>query len=83
MTFDRIREAALMISHFFDSVRMDGLFGEGQSAPDNPETDRTMTLPVGEGTPSFQTRFHRLDLNECARWRSSRGCPSATSRGWR
>jgi polygalacturonase len=65
MTFDKIREAGVMISHFFDSVRMDGLFGEGQSAPDNPETDRTITLPVGEGTPSFQNLdFSGLNLNE-------------------
>jgi polygalacturonase len=54
VTFDNIRESALMISHFFDSVRMDGLFGEGQSAPGNPETDRSMTPPVGETTPSFR-----------------------------
>jgi hypothetical protein len=59
LSFNKIREAALMISHFFDSIRMDGLWGEGESNPGNPETDRTMVRAVGEDTPSFQ------DLDFC------------------
>jgi hypothetical protein len=54
LSFNKIREAALMVSHFFDSIRMDGLWGEGESTPGNPETDRTLLRPVGEDTPSFQ-----------------------------
>jgi polygalacturonase len=65
MTFDKIRESGVMISHFFDSVRMDGLFGEGQSAPGNPETDRNVAPPVGEGTPRFRDfDFTGLTMND-------------------
>jgi polygalacturonase len=53
LLFDKIDDAALMVSHFYDSVRMDALFGD-RAGSDNPETDRTHKLPVGEGTPSFQ-----------------------------
>ena len=53
LLFDKIDDAALMVSHFYDSVRMDALFGD-RAGSDNPETDRTRKLPLGEGTPSFQ-----------------------------
>jgi polygalacturonase len=55
LMLDKIEDAALLVSHFYDSVRMDSLFGD-RTASDNPETDRTRKLPVGEGTPSFQAR---------------------------
>ena len=54
-----------MISHFFDSVRMDGLFGEGQSAPDNPETDRAISRRWTRGPPPSATLdFSGLTLGE-------------------
>ena len=53
LILDKIDDAALMISHFYDSVRMDSLFGDA-TATGNPETDRTMKVPIGEGTPSFR-----------------------------
>ena len=53
LIFDKIGHAALMISHFYDSVRMDSLFGDATSTG-NPETDRAMKAPIGEGTPSFR-----------------------------
>jgi polygalacturonase len=53
LMFDKIDDAALVVSHFYDSVRMDALFGD-RAASDNPETDRTRKLPLGEGTPTLQ-----------------------------
>jgi hypothetical protein len=61
LMLDKIEDAALLVSHFYDSVRMDSLFGD-RTASDNPETDRTRKLPVGEGTPSFQD-IHFSDLS--------------------
>jgi hypothetical protein len=54
LAIDQVTDAALMISHFFDSVRMDGLFGEGPSPDGNPETDRTMRPPPDLTTPIFR-----------------------------
>jgi polygalacturonase len=53
LLFDKIEEIALLITHFYDSVRMDSLFGE-RSKTGNPETDRTLVRPVDEGTPTFR-----------------------------
>jgi polygalacturonase len=53
ITMEDISETALMITHFYDSVRQDSLFGE-PPATGNPETDRAVKLPVGEGTPAFR-----------------------------
>jgi polygalacturonase len=54
LVLDEIAETALMITHFYDSVQQDSMFGAGPRATGNPETDRTISLPVGEGTPSFR-----------------------------
>jgi polygalacturonase len=54
LTVDEIESAAVIVSHYFDSIRMMSLFGEGQSPAGNPETDRSMKLPVNEGTPHFR-----------------------------
>jgi hypothetical protein len=54
VVIDKVSEAALMVTHFFDSVRMDGLFGEGTSPSGNPETDRTLRPPPGIETPTFR-----------------------------
>jgi polygalacturonase len=54
LTLDEIESAAVIVSHYFDSVRMMSLFGEGPSPAGNPETDRSMKFPVNEGTPHFR-----------------------------
>lgn len=54
LVMDKISESALMISHFFDSVFMDSLFGEGPSPRGNPETDRTISPAPDVGTPTFR-----------------------------
>jgi hypothetical protein len=54
LVLDRIGESVLFMTHFFDSVRMDSLFGEGPSPKGNPEMDRTIRPPPGVGTPTFR-----------------------------
>jgi polygalacturonase len=54
VTMDGIETTAVVVSTFFDSIRLMGLFGEGPSPKGNPETDRTITLPVNEGTPTLR-----------------------------
>jgi hypothetical protein len=54
LVLDKIRETAIVLTHYFDSVRMDSLFGEAPSADGNPETDRTLEVQAGEGTPTFR-----------------------------
>jgi polygalacturonase len=54
LVMDGIESSAIVVSTFFDSVRLMGLFGEGPSPKGNPETDRTIALPVNEGTPTLR-----------------------------
>jgi polygalacturonase len=54
LVLDRIGESVLFMTHFFDSLRMDSLFGEGPSPKNNPELDRTIRPPAGVGTPTFR-----------------------------
>jgi polygalacturonase len=64
-TIDKVAESVLMVSHFFDSVRMDGLFGEGPSPDGNPETDRSLRPRPDHTTPSFRDlEFSGLTVGE-------------------
>jgi hypothetical protein len=54
VVFDEIGDTALMITHFYDSVRQDSMFGHSPRPTGNPETDRTIAVPVGAGTPTFR-----------------------------
>jgi hypothetical protein len=53
--FDRIEEMAIKVSHFYDSVKMEGRLafktGPGRQ---NIETARSRAAPVDEGTPTFR-----------------------------
>jgi hypothetical protein len=54
LVLDRLTSAALWITKYFDSVR-EGIINPGEPPPlPNPETDRTRTLPIGEGTPTLR-----------------------------
>jgi polygalacturonase len=54
IVMDAITEQAIKISHFFDSIRMEGRFGfKPTFARSNVETVRGRRAPVDEGTPSF------------------------------
>jgi polygalacturonase len=67
LVIGKVDEAALLVSHFYDSVRMGSFFGEGPSPKGNPETDRELKLPAGEGTPTFRDLvFSGISLGECA-----------------
>jgi polygalacturonase len=50
---NKIDDTGILISHFWDSVIF-RVLDEQQSPSGDPETDRTMTVPVGEGTPTFR-----------------------------
>jgi polygalacturonase len=52
---DHAAEQGIKISHFFDSVRMEGRFGfKATYARTNVETARSRRAPVDEGTPTFR-----------------------------
>jgi hypothetical protein len=52
---DGIEEQALKVTHFFDSIRMEGRFGfKPTFARSNVETARSRRAPVDEGTPTFR-----------------------------
>jgi hypothetical protein len=55
LVIDRIEEMAIKISHFFDSVRMEGHYIPAANASrQNLELARSRTAPVDEGTPTFR-----------------------------
>jgi polygalacturonase len=61
LVLDRIRETGVVLTHYFDSVRMDNLFGEPVASGGNPETDRSLKVAAGDGTPTFRDiQFRRL-----------------------
>jgi polygalacturonase len=72
---DQIHDAGVMISCFYDSISWTTLFEE-QPSTGNPETDRTMRPPVGEGTPTFRDISIRgLTLGEVQRVAAVEGLP--------
>jgi polygalacturonase len=54
LVLDKIRETGILLTHYFDSVLMDSLFGEPASGSGNPETDRSLRLPADINTPAFR-----------------------------
>jgi polygalacturonase len=48
-----IEDTGVMVSHFWNSVSYQVL-DEQRKPSGDPETDRTMVVPVGEGTPTFR-----------------------------
>jgi polygalacturonase len=55
IVMDMIEEQAFKVSHFFDSVRMEGRFGFKQSySRSNAEIARGKRAPINEGTPTFR-----------------------------
>jgi polygalacturonase len=82
VVMDEIGEAALMVTHFYDSVQQDSMFGQGPHPTGNPETDRTMHLPVGEGTPVFRNlEFANLSVGSAATLAVIEGLPEQPIRG--
>jgi hypothetical protein len=55
LVMDHIERMALKLTHFFDSVRMDGRYGLNPSiGRRNPETMRSRAVPVDPTTPTFR-----------------------------
>jgi hypothetical protein len=76
LVLDHIGESALFMTHFFDSVRMDNLFGEGPSPKGNPELDRSIKPRPDEGTPTFQNiSLSGLTLGDVPRIATIEGLP--------
>src|SRR6185436_3991421 len=55
LVMDRIERMAVKISHFFDSIRMEGRYGLNPSiGRRNPETTRSRSAPVDVTTPAYR-----------------------------
>jgi polygalacturonase len=64
VVMDGIEKAAILISTYFDSVRLDNYRGPPAEG-DNPETDRRTKLPISEGTPTLRDlEFSDLTLGQ-------------------
>jgi hypothetical protein len=83
LVIDNVAEMAIKMSHFFDSVRMEGRFGLYPSTGRrNPETARSRTVPVGEGTPCFRDfEFSGLTLGKMRDIALLEGLPERFIRG--
>jgi polygalacturonase len=82
--FDRITAVGLYLTHFYDSVKMDSFFAQRSERTGNPETDRTMRLPVDEGTPAFrEIDFSGLTFGDVPMLGLIEGLPERLIRGVR
>jgi hypothetical protein len=80
LVMDQVAEAAVKITHFYDSVRME-VFGGG-SVRRNLELARSRRAPVDEGTPSFrQLVFSGLTLGHVGALALIEGLPERYIRG--
>jgi hypothetical protein len=53
--FDGAEQMAIKVSHFFDSVRMEGRYGyKNHPGRSNIEMNRSRKAPIDEGTPTFR-----------------------------
>jgi hypothetical protein len=53
LVFEQLKHAAIKLSNYFDSVRLEGSFST-KPPSGNPETDRSVVRPIEEGTPTFK-----------------------------
>jgi len=80
LVMDRITEAAIKVTHFFDSVRM-GII-KGGSARRDPEIARSRKVSVNEGTPTFRNfSFSGLTLGKVRDLAVIEGLPERFIRG--
>jgi hypothetical protein len=67
LVVDHLSEAAIKLSHFFDSLRMEARFGEGPSEAGNVEVDRSIKPAPDVGTPEFRDiEFSGISIGETA-----------------
>jgi polygalacturonase len=80
LVMDRISEAAVKVTHFFDSVRMGVM--KGGSARRDLEIARSRKVPVNEGTPTFRNFvFSGLTLGKVRDLAVIEGLPERFVRG--
>jgi hypothetical protein len=81
---DNVVEMGIKLSHFFDSVRMEGKYGLYPHADrrNNPETARSRRVAVDEGTPCFRDfEFTGLTLGRMRDVALVEGLPERFIRG--
>jgi glycosyl hydrolase family 28 len=84
LVLDQIKDTGVMISTFYDSVLWQVMFGDKQPSSGNPETDRTIRLPVGDGTPTVRDISIRgLTMGQVDRVAVIEGLPERFIRGVR
>jgi polygalacturonase len=82
VVLDQIHDSGVMISKYYDSVEWKVMFEDKPSG--NPETDRTLRPPVGEGTPTFRDISVRgLTMGQVRRVAVIEGLPERFIRGVR
>ena len=84
LVIDSVTEMAIKLSHFFDSVRMEGKYGLYPHAGrrNNLETARSRRAPVDEGTPCFRDfEFQGLTLGRMRDVALLEGLPERFIRG--
>jgi polygalacturonase len=83
IVMDTLAHAGVIVSNFFDSVRLFYYQGPKPSHP-TPETDPTITLPIGEGTPTFRDfEFTGLSVGEVGELAIIEGLPERFIQGVR
>jgi hypothetical protein len=83
IVMDRIEEQGIKITHFFDSIRMEGRFGfKPTFARSNVETARSRKAPIDEGTPTFrQFEFSGIRIKQARDVAVVEGLPERYIRG--
>jgi polygalacturonase len=83
IVMDRIVEQGIKITHFFDSIRMEGRFGfKPTFARSNVETARSRRAPIDEGTPTFrQFEFSGIRIKQARDVAVVEGLPERYIRG--
>jgi polygalacturonase len=77
LVMDRLLKQAVKVSHFFDSIRMEGRYGLNPSiGRRNPETARSRSAPIDGGTPTFRDfEFSGLTLGQIGEVATIEGLP--------
>jgi hypothetical protein len=83
IVFDRLEEMAIKVSHFYDSVKMEGrLASKTGPGRRNLETARSRMAPVDQGTPTFRDfTFADLTLGRVAEVALVEGLPERFIQG--
>jgi polygalacturonase len=83
LVMDQLAGPAIVVTNFFDSVRLDFGYYQGKVPPKiTHETDRTLKPPVGEGTPTIrELEFSGLTLGDVSEVAVIEGLPERYIQG--